>query len=247
MSKLTILTNSLQVSDVIVRDLGIIIPGNGLYEEFDTSIRPGDIVWINKCKASKDLSELSTDDLYGANGSTLIIKLNDIEIDPEDFFNATSSSSSDNSIIYNVYKSDQSADQLVLSGPDIVKLDMERNVVSGFILNSDRVQLNNSSLAGKYQINGHVTGVATNAGGGGGGNNSKANYEIFLTLNGTEITGSRGRIFLNNNNDGDDSTVMVEIDLALNDMIDIRVVRINGTYNMDICSNSAALIFRKVG
>jgi hypothetical protein len=71
-------TNVLQVSDVLVRDIGISVPGNG------GTVSLTDIRDLDAARLSRDLVTLSNDNAYGAASSTLIIYDDDRAI-PQDF------------------------------------------------------------------------------------------------------------------------------------------------------------------
>lgn len=64
---IVIQTNASQVSDVTIRDMGIIIPNSGGNETFT------DIGNFSDCKLSNNLRTLATDDAFGVGSSTLII------------------------------------------------------------------------------------------------------------------------------------------------------------------------------
>lgn len=78
MPDLTIETNSMQVADVLIRDMGLLIPGGG------SNVVLSDIVDLEYARVSQDLRDLVTDDAYGTNGSTLILLDGTAEIDVND-------------------------------------------------------------------------------------------------------------------------------------------------------------------
>jgi len=67
MPTITILTNASQGTDVLIRDLGIVIPASGGSETFTDRNN------IIKCSSSRNLLTLATDDAHGAGSSTLIL------------------------------------------------------------------------------------------------------------------------------------------------------------------------------
>jgi len=69
-----IYSNNLRTTEVLIRDLGIIIPGNGGFETLDNR------EIIAEARDSNDLLNFLTDDFYGTDGSTLIMFLGTEEI-----------------------------------------------------------------------------------------------------------------------------------------------------------------------
>jgi hypothetical protein len=70
MATVVIKTNALQVTDVLLNDLGFLIPNSAGTVSFDTIT---DYDWAAKLQNSKDLYTYLTDNAFGANDSTLIL------------------------------------------------------------------------------------------------------------------------------------------------------------------------------
>jgi len=67
MSLVTIRTNASQATDVLIKDIGLVIPSGGAVQTFTRRFELKQII------QSKDLVTLATDQAFGANSSTLII------------------------------------------------------------------------------------------------------------------------------------------------------------------------------
>lgn len=67
MATIVLKTNVSQATDVLIRDLGILVPNSG------GSVTFTDIGNISDLKGSRNLRTLTTDDVFGAGSSTLII------------------------------------------------------------------------------------------------------------------------------------------------------------------------------
>lgn len=70
-------TNSSQISNVLIEDLGYFVPGSG------TTIEIDELDDIEQAKVSKSLKELLTDNAFGPKSSTLILVRNGIEVDQD--------------------------------------------------------------------------------------------------------------------------------------------------------------------
>lgn len=137
-------------------------------------------------------------------------------------------------VIVNAYES--GGGQNITAGPDIIQLDTVRNPVVGFTLTGNRLQLTDAGLVGKYLITGSVSGLS------GGG---FTQHELFIALNGTEVPGCRGGTF-SAVAKMSQATTKAEVDLSLNDLVDIRLVRSGGSGNVTINNAGAFLILEKV-
>jgi hypothetical protein len=71
MSSLFIRTNTSQLTDVLIEDIGVLIDISVTGNEFSTQYE------LNLCRFSSDLLALSTDDAYGADQSTLLLSSTD--------------------------------------------------------------------------------------------------------------------------------------------------------------------------
>jgi len=67
MTTLIIKTNTSQATDVLIRDLGFVVPNSG------GSVTFTDILNLQDCNTSTNLRTYATDDAYGVNSSTLIL------------------------------------------------------------------------------------------------------------------------------------------------------------------------------
>jgi hypothetical protein len=72
----TVRTNAAQGTDVLIRDLGIVVPAGGSPTlDFDTHEE------VSSLSTSEDLRTLSTDDAFGAGSSTIILALDAVDVD----------------------------------------------------------------------------------------------------------------------------------------------------------------------
>lgn len=78
MGTLVIRTNTSQVEDVLIRDMGFFVPGGGGSETFI------DAKDLQDAKESSDLRTLVQDNVYGINSSTLILNDGGTEDVPQD-------------------------------------------------------------------------------------------------------------------------------------------------------------------
>ncbi|MHA2063657.1 MAG: hypothetical protein ACXABY_04655 [Candidatus Thorarchaeota archaeon] len=77
-TSLVVRTNVLQTEDVLIRDMGVIIPGNGGSDTFTVANR------LEEARQSIYLRNLTTDQKFGTNGSTLIMSDGVDEVEEED-------------------------------------------------------------------------------------------------------------------------------------------------------------------
>ena len=81
MPTIIIKANINQTTEVLIRDLGIIIPASGTEQGSETFTDQRN---IDRIRNSKDVRTLTTDDAYGTDGSTLILNDGTQDIDQDE-------------------------------------------------------------------------------------------------------------------------------------------------------------------
>ena len=131
-----------------------------------------------------------------------------------------------------------SGGQVIGSGPDVVALDTIQGTPGGFALSSGRLQVTNAVNAGEWKISACVGALQEGQG------SVRNQFEAFLAVNGTEVPGTRAPIWCRPSL-GSNAAMLHLATLALNDLLDIRIVRISGSRDIAISADAVSIVMER--
>ena len=243
-------TNTAQATPVFVNDLGYFIPASGGAVTLTTRLE------LDGVQNSERVVALATDDAFGAGDSTLILFdgtnvvgqddvnafLSNIELDRSQTpYNPGNNAGGLPTVFAAANFFEAGGGQVIAAGPTAVQFDTDRLSTPGFsITGGDTITMIDSAFAGRYLI---ITIASAKT----SGSNNRTQYQSFVTLNGTEIAGTRAELYLRQANYGANGVNIAVGDLVLNDDIQVLLVRTAGGASAQVDANGAAIVLVRLG
>ena len=243
-------TNAAQGTPVFINDLGFFVPASGGAVTLTTRLE------LDKLQNSEHTRILATDDAFAVDDSTLILFdglnvvpqadveafLANVELDrTSGSYNPGSEPSGVPAVFAAANFFEAGGGQIVAAGPTAVQFDTDRLGTPGFsITGGNTITLVDTDFTGRYLI---ITSGSAKA----SGSNNRTQYQTFVTVNGTEVAGTRTELYLRQSNYGAGGVNIAVGDLVLNDDIQLLLVRTAGGASGQIDANGAAIVLVRLG